>query len=75
MVTADGALANGLGLWPHTARYGHAAAHQACLAHVARDIDYAVTTSDEPVPRRLQLRCAMEDQYRLAKWIDKRMSL
>lgn len=34
---------------------GHAAAHQTCLAHLARDIAYVVETSDDPVPWRLQL--------------------
>ena len=34
---------------------GHAAKHQTCLAHLARDIAYAVETSDDPVPWRLQL--------------------
>ena len=38
-----------------TAQQGHAAAHQTCLAHLARDVAYVVETSDDPVPGRLQL--------------------
>lgn len=39
----------------YTAQQGHAAAHQTCLAHLARDVAYAVETSDDPVPWRLHL--------------------
>jgi transposase len=39
----------------YTAQQGHAAEHQTCLAHLARDIAYAVEASDDPVPWRLQL--------------------
>ena len=39
----------------YTAQQGHAAAHQTCLAYLARDVAYAVETSDDPVPWRLQL--------------------
>ena len=39
----------------YIAQQGHAAAHQTCLAHLARDVAYAVDTSDDPVPWRLQL--------------------
>ena len=39
----------------YTAQQGHAAPHQTCLAHVARDVAYVVETSDDPVPWRLQL--------------------
>jgi len=39
----------------YTAQQGHAAAHQTCLAHLARDIAYGVEASDDPVPWRLQL--------------------
>lgn len=39
----------------YTAQQGHAATHQTCLAHLARDVAYAVDTSDDPVPWRLQL--------------------
>ncbi|HEV7875001.1 MAG TPA: IS66 family transposase [Enterovirga sp.] len=39
----------------YTAQQGHAAAHQTCLAHLARDVAYAVEVSDDPVPFRLQL--------------------
>ena len=50
------------GHWPavwisdrYTAQQGHAAAHQTCLAHLARDVAYVVETSDDPVSWRLQL--------------------
>jgi transposase len=39
----------------YTAQQGHAVSHQTCLAHLARDVAYAVETSDDPVPWRLQL--------------------
>src|SRR3954453_17481290 len=39
----------------YTAQQGHAAEHQTCLAHLARDIAYVVEISDDPVPWRLQL--------------------
>lgn len=39
----------------YTAQQGHAAEHQTCLAHLARDVAYAVEASDDPVPWRLQL--------------------
>ena len=39
----------------YTAQQGHGAAHQTCLAHLARDVAYAVEVSDDPVPWRLQL--------------------
>ena len=39
----------------YTAQQGHAAAHQTCLAHLARDVAYVAETSDDPVPWRLQL--------------------
>ena len=39
----------------YTAQQGHAAAHQTCLAHLARDVAYVVEVSDDPVPWRLQL--------------------
>jgi transposase len=39
----------------YTAQQGHAAEHQTCLAHLARDIGYVVEASDDPVPWRLQL--------------------
>jgi len=40
----------------YTAQQGHGAAHQTCLAHLARDVAYAVEVSEDPVPWRLQLR-------------------
>ena len=39
----------------YTAQQGHGLAHQTCLAHLARDVAYAVEISDDPVPWRLQL--------------------
>jgi transposase len=39
----------------YTAQQGHGAAHQTCLAHLARDVAYAVEVSEDPVPLRLQL--------------------
>ena len=39
----------------YTAQQGHAAEHQTCLAHLARDVAYVVEVSDDPVPWRLQL--------------------
>ncbi len=39
----------------YTAQQGHADEHQTCLAHLARDVAYAVEVSDDPVPWRLQL--------------------
>ena len=39
----------------YTAQQGHGIAHQTCLAHLARDVAYAVETSDDSVPWRLQL--------------------
>src|SRR6195952_4634032 len=39
----------------YSAQQGHAAMHQTCLAHLARDVAYVVEVSDDPVPWRLQL--------------------
>src|SRR3954468_10415587 len=39
----------------YAAQQGHGLAHQTCLAHLARDIAYAVEASDDPVPWRLQI--------------------
>lgn len=39
----------------YTAQQGHGERHQTCLAHLARDVAYAVEVSDDPVPLRLQL--------------------
>ncbi|MDP4026996.1 IS66 family transposase [Methylobacterium sp. NEAU 140] len=39
----------------YTAQQGHAAEHQTCLAHLARDVAYVVEVSDDPVSWRLQL--------------------
>ena len=39
----------------YAAQQGHATAQQTCLAHLARDVAYAVEASDDPVPLRLKL--------------------
>src|SRR5918995_2563933 len=39
----------------YTAQQGHGAAYQTCLAHLARDVAYALEVSEDPVPWRLQL--------------------
>ena len=39
----------------YTAQQGHGIAHQTCLAHLARDVAYAVEVSEDPVSWRLQL--------------------
>src|SRR3954470_13669006 len=39
----------------YSAQQGHAAAHQTCLAHLARDIADAVEASSDPVPWRFQI--------------------
>ena len=39
----------------YTAQQGHGVSHQTCLAHLARDVAYAVEASHDPVPFRLQL--------------------
>jgi transposase len=39
----------------YSAQQGHAAVQQTCLAHLARDVAYAVEASDDPVPFRLKL--------------------
>ena len=39
----------------YAAQQGHGVAHQTCLAHLARDVAYAVEVSEDPVPWRLQL--------------------
>src|SRR5215218_4963805 len=39
----------------YTAQQGHGLVHQTCLAHLARDVAYAVEVSNDPVPWRLQL--------------------
>ncbi|ACL62412.1 IS66-like element ISMno3 family transposase [Methylobacterium nodulans] len=38
-----------------TAQQGHGVRHPTCLAHLVRDIAYAVEASEDPVPLRLQL--------------------
>ena len=39
----------------YTAQQGHGAAHQTCLAHLARDVAYADETSEDVLPSRLKL--------------------
>src|SRR4051812_33191718 len=39
----------------YTAQQRHGVQHQTCLAHLARDVAYAVEVSEDPVPLRLQL--------------------
>ena len=39
----------------YSAQQGHAVAQQTCLAHLARDVAYAVEASDDPVPFRIKL--------------------
>ncbi len=39
----------------YSAQQGHGLAQQTCLAHLARDVAYAVEASDDPVPFRLKL--------------------
>src|SRR4051794_2309821 len=39
----------------YAAQQGHGLAQQTCLAHLARDVAYALEASDDPVPFRLEL--------------------
>jgi transposase len=39
----------------YSAQQGHGLVHQTCLAHLARDVAYALEVSDDPVPYRLKL--------------------
>jgi transposase len=39
----------------YAAQQGHADTHQTCLAHLARDVAYALETSEDMIPGRLQL--------------------
>src|SRR3712207_4481284 len=39
----------------YSAQQGHGLAQQTCLAHLARDVAYALEASDDPVPYRLKL--------------------
>lgn len=39
----------------YSAQQGHGAAHQTCLAHLARDVAYADEASDDMLPSRLKL--------------------
>ncbi len=51
----------------YTAQQGHGAAHQTCLAHLARDVAYALEVSQDPVPWRLQL--WLQGVFALAEWV------
>lgn len=39
----------------YSAQQGHGARHQTCLAHLARDVKYALEASDDQIPLRLKL--------------------
>jgi transposase len=39
----------------YSAQQGHGLTQQTCLAHLARDVAYALEASDDPVPFRLKL--------------------
>ncbi len=39
----------------YSAQQGHGVAQQTCLAHLARDVAYALEASDDPLPFRLKL--------------------
>ena len=39
----------------YVAQQGHADAHQTCLAHLARDVAYAIEAGDDVLPMRLKL--------------------
>lgn len=39
----------------YVAQQGHAGAHQTCLAHLARDVAYAIEASEDYLPSRLEL--------------------
>jgi transposase len=47
----------------YSAQQGHGERHQTCLAHLARDIAYALEVSDDPAPMRLKL--WMDDVFAL----------
>jgi transposase len=47
----------------YSAQQGHGQRHQTCLAHLARDIAFALEVSDDPVPFRLKL--WMDDVFAL----------
>lgn len=49
----------------YSAQQRHGEHHQTCLAHLARDIAYAVETSDDMVPLRLKL--WLDKVFRLAR--------
>ena len=47
----------------YSAQQGHGQRHQTCLAHLARDIAFALEVSEDPVPLRLKL--WMDDVFAL----------
>jgi len=49
----------------YSAQQGHGRHHQTCLAHLARDVAYAVETSDDMVP--LRLKWWLDAVFRLAR--------
>ncbi len=49
----------------YSAQQGHGEHHQACLAHLARDVAYAVETSNDMVP--VQLKWWLDKVFRLAR--------
>jgi transposase len=52
----------------YSAQQGHGDRHQTCLAHLARDIAYALEVSDDPTPLRLKL--WMDDVFALWRHLD-----
>lgn len=49
----------------YSAQQGHGERHQTCLAHLARDIAFALEVSDDPAPFRLKL--WMDDVFALGR--------
>ena len=49
----------------YSAQQGHGQRHQTCLAHLARDIAFALEVSDDPAPLRLKL--WMDDVFALSR--------
>jgi transposase len=49
----------------YSAQQGHGERHQTCLAHLARDIAFALEVSDDPAPFRLKL--WMDDVFALSR--------
>ncbi len=57
----------------YSAQQGHGLAQQTCLAHLARDVAYALEASDDPVPFRLKLWLA--SAFELADSVSERSRL